>query len=295
MSQRLPSLNALKAFEAAGRCLSFTRAASELHVTASAISHQIKMLEEDLGVRMFVRENSRLALTPQGERLLPVLTQLFGQMASAIDAVRVSGKQRPLNVMLRPYFAQKWLIPRLQEFWVAHPDVDLQLVHSIHAPDFTQVDLAIQWTEQPGAEFESILLVNGDLTPVCSPLMLARLTVPATPDQLCEHVLLDEESPRNWDRWLELAGAQCTPRKRISIDDTNVRIGAAADGQGFVLTCLSLLKAELACGELVAPFDLAMPCYSYYLVYPKATLQRREVLDFIDWIVAEARRASSRH
>ena len=292
MIQRLPSLNALKAFEAAGRHLSFTKAASELHVTQSAISHQIKMLEEDLGVRMFLRDVSRLVLTPEAQQLLPVLTTLFAQMNAAVNAVRVSGKQRPLHVVLRPYFAQKWLIPRLEKFWSAYPDINLQLVHSIALPDFSQASLGIVWIDQPPPDWEAIELINGDLTPVCSPQTLARYQRPITPEDLANELLLDEESPANWDAWLTLAGMSgMTPRRRISIDDTNVRIRAARDGQGFVLTTLALLETEIAAGQLVAPFTPSLRKYSYYLVYPKQMQLRREIRDFVDWILQQARPA----
>lgn len=295
MPQRLPSLNALRVFEAAGRHLSFTQAALELHVTQSAISHQIKLLEEDLGTRLFQREGTKLLLTEDGEQLLPALSRLFAEMVAAVDAVRVSTRQRPLDILLRPYFAHEWLIPRLERFWQAHPDIDLHLVHSIQPPDFSnhQIDLAIQWTRQPSPEFESVLLLKGDLTPVCSPRLLEARGGSLHPAELREYPLLDEESPDNWDHWLALAGvAGLAPRKRISIDDTNVRLQAAIDGQGFMLTCPSLLRYEVVRGRLlVAPFDIMLPSYSYYLVYPKNTPLKPQLRRFIDWILAEARRS----
>ena len=290
MTQRLPSLNALKAFEAAGRHLSFTKAATELHVTQSAISHQVKMLEEDLGVRMFLRDGSKLVLTPDAAQLLPILTNLFAQMACAVDSVRISGKHKPVNVVLRPYFAQKWLIPRLEQFWAAHPDVNLELVHSTALPDFAHASLGIVWIDSVPPDWEAVELVNGDMTPVCSPQMLRRYSRPITPQDLAHEILLDEAKPENWDAWLALAGVPgLQPRRRISIDDTNVRVRAARDGQGFVMTTLALLQHELAAGELVAPFQHSLRRYSYYLVYPKQTLIRREVRQFVDWVVGQAR------
>lgn len=290
MPQRLPPLNTLRTFEVAARCLSFTQASLELHVTPSAISHQIKLLEDDLGVRLFRRDNNRLLLTDAGAYLLPQCATLFTELMNAAQKVREMGMGRPLNIALRPYFAQKWLLPRMADFWQKHPDIELALHHTIHMPAFTDdsIDLAIAWSDGNFPGLESRLLVNGDLTPVCNPRILKPNHGNLSPDLLADHVLLDEETPANWDRWLELAGiAKLRPRKRIGIDDTNVRLHAAVDGQGFMLTCLSLLERELREGILVAPFDLALPHYSYYLIYKSDSATNQKTQTFIDWLMAQ--------
>lgn len=290
MPQRLPPLNTLRTFEVAARCLSFTQASLELHVTPSAISHQIKLLEDDLGVRLFRRDNNRLLLTDAGAYLLPQCATLFNELMNAAQKVREMGMGRPLNIALRPYFAQKWLLPRMADFWQKHPDIELALHHTIHIPAFADdsIDLAIAWSDGNFPGLESRLLVNGDLTPVCNPRILKPNHGNLSPDLLADHVLLDEETPANWDRWLELAGiAKLRPRKRIGIDDTNVRLHAAVDGQGFMLTCLSLLARELREGILVAPFDLALPHYSYYLIYKSDSATNQKTQTFIDWLMAQ--------
>lgn len=290
MSRRLPPLNALRSFEAAARCLSFTQAAAELHVTPSAVSHQVKLMEDDLGTRLFRRDNNRLLLTEAGMYLLPRCTAIFEQLSDLAQGVRGMNAPRPLNLSLRPYFAQKWLLPRLADFWKRYPQIDVSLHHSIQPPTFAsdQFDLAVVWGDGQFPGLEARLLVNGDLIPVCHPSILGGART-VSPEVLAEHVLLDEEAPHNWDRWLEAAGAaHVKPRRRISIDDTNVRLHAAIDRQGFMLTCLSMIERELKEGILIAPFRTALPHYGYYLVYRKDAETKDGVRTFVEWIVAQA-------
>lgn len=291
MTNRLPPLNTLKTFEVAARHLSFTQASLELNVTPSAISHQIKLLEENLGVRLFRRENNRLLLTDAGSYLLPECSRSFAHLLEVTQKVRDLGNGRPLTIALRPYFAQKWLMPRVPSFWQQHPEIELSLHHTIQfsPTSLDACDIAIAWASGHFPGLESHLLVNGDLTPVCSPATAKTLGSPPTAAALAGQVLLDEETSDNWDRWLELAGQpRLKPFKRVSIDDTNVRLHAAIDGQGFILTCLSLLERELSEGTLVAPFPTALPHYSYYLLYRPDVLSNPQARIFIDWLKAQA-------
>lgn len=287
LESRLPSLNSLRVFEVAARYMSFTQAANELHVTQSAVSHRIKLLEEELGMRLFKRENAKLALTEEGQKLLPELSRIFFQLKSAVDNVKINSKKQPLSIVLRPYFAQSWLLPRLPEFWESHPEIDLHLIHSIHPPSFTTgpYDLAIQWTQCPSDDVEAIKLVDGTLTPCCSPRFLQDKELKI--NDLYDYLLLDEESPTNWNQWLDLAGLDRTNvSKRLSIDDTNVRIQAAVDGAGFMLTCLSLLEQNGHMKkELIAPFpEIGIDSYDYYLIYPKDGILKKQTKVFIDWL-----------
>ncbi|MFV3372465.1 LysR substrate-binding domain-containing protein [Pseudomonas sp. NY15435] len=291
MTNRLPPLNTLKTFEVAARHLSFTQASLELNVTPSAISHQIKLLEENLGIRLFRRENNRLLLTDAGSYLLPECSRTFAHLLDVTQKVRELGNGRPLSIALRPYFAQKWLMPRVSSFWQQHPEIELSLHHTIQfsPTSLDTYDIAIAWASGHFPGLESYLLVNGDLTPVCSPRTLTALGEPVTAASLAGQVLLDEETPDNWDRWLEMAGQpRLKPFKRVSIDDTNVRLHAAIDGQGFILTCLSLLDRELSEGTLVAPFHTALPHYSYYLLYRPDVLNNPQARIFIEWLKAQA-------
>lgn len=288
IDSRLPSLNSLRVFEVAARYMSFTQAANELHVTQSAVSHRIKTLEEELGMRLFKRENTKLVLTEEGEKLLPELSKIFFQIRSVINNVKASSKKQPLYIVLRPYFAQNWLLPRLPDFWAAHPEIDLHLLHSIQPPMFNanNYDLAIQWSHTPTDEVEAIKLLDGSLTACCSPSVIGEKDF--TINDLYDHVLLDEESQTNWNNWLDLAGLdQKKISKRLSIDDTNVRMQAAIDGTGFMLTCLSLLEQNGSMNKkLIAPFpDVKLYNYNYYLVYPKDGILKKQAKIFIDWIV----------
>jgi len=292
---RLPPLNTLKTFETAARHLSFTTAASELHVTPSAISHQIKLLEDCLGVRLFRREHNHLLLTEAGHYLLPECREAFSLLAQSIQDTRRLGTKRQLTLVLRPYFAQKWLMPRLSSFWQAHPEIDLRLQHSTQppAPALEGCDAAIVWGNGDFGDLQSHLLVNGDLTPVCSPSLWQSIAQPSLPQALAGQVLLDEETPDNWDSWLQLGGdslfSLCQSNRRISIDDTNVRLYFALSGKGFMLTCLSLLEPELTKGALLAPFPLVLPAWSYYLVWRADALQTPSTLAFIDWLKQQSR------
>lgn len=288
MTHRLPPLNTLRTFEAAARHLSFTQASTELNVTPSAISHQIKLLEDNLGVRLFRRENNRLLLTDAGCYLLPECTASFGRLLEVTQRVRDLGNGRSLNIALRPYFAQKWLMPRIGQFWQRHPEIELVLQHNLSSVAGEGIDLVIAWGDGHFPGMESHLLVNGDMTPVCHPSLLQRYGGSMRPCDLVEQVLLDEENTQNWDVWLAQAGVpSLVPRKRMSIDDTNVRLHATIDGQGFSLTCLSLLQRELNEATLVAPFATVLPHYSYYLLYKTDVLSNPKAKTFIDWLLAE--------
>jgi LysR family glycine cleavage system transcriptional activator len=290
---RLPPLTALRAFEAAGRHLNFTRAAEELHVTQAAVSHQIKLLEEHLGQALFRRAGRNLALTPAGRALLPALGEAFGQIAAAVEGLGAAEQAGALSVTLRPYFAMKWLAPRLGRFWRAFPGIALSLHHSIEAVDFAreEVDLAVLWGrgDWPGVAAEA--LQAGELAPVCSPALLAGPRPLEGPADLARHNLLHEESRDLWTRWLAAAGLpDLAAAHETIVDDTNVRLEAAVDGQGVALGWIPLLAEELASGRLVRPFEMALEGYAYYVVTPPGGLARPKVRAFRDWLFEEAAR-----
>ncbi len=298
MATRLPPLTALRAFEAAGRRLNFTRAAEELNVTQAAVSHQIKSLEAHLGVTLFRRRGRGLALSEAGQALLPVLGDAFGRIGEAIEGLGRAGESGVLNVTLRPYFGMKWLAPRLGRFWQACPQIALRLHHSIAPVDFAreEADLAVLWGRGDWPDVEAELLLGGELAPVCSPLLMAGAHPLRVPGDLRHHNLLHEESHELWPRWLTAAGArEVEPKAGTSIDDTNVRLEAAMDGQGVVLGWIPLLAEDLAAGRLVRPFDLALEDYGYYVVTAPGGLARPKVRDFRDWLLAERARDIKLH
>jgi len=291
MSRRLPPLNALRAFEAAARHLSFTRAAEELHVTQTAISHQIKALEERLGVQLFRRLPRGLLLTEEAQRYLPPVRAAFDQIAAATDRLS-RDRAGILTVSVLPSFAAKWLVPRLGRLRQAHPELELRIIATPRLADFArdEVDVGIRMGRghYPGLRVER--LFGDTLFPVCSPQLLAGPAPLRTPEDLRHHLLLAGDEHPGWAEWLRHAGVEGVevPRGPL-LDDSSLVLQAAIDGQGVALTRASLAAHDLAAGRLIKPFELALPFHlAYYLVAPEATADQPKVKAFRDWLLAEA-------
>ena len=287
-------MNSLRVFKAAARHLSFTRAAAELGVTQAAISHQIKALERHVGITLFRRLTRQLVLTEEGQILQRAVERSFAGIGDALERISGRDANRPLRVNLRPYFAARWLSPRLNRFWQRHPDIELRLHHPPDpGPDLTRMeaDIAVRWGGGEWSRLESELLMNVEVTPVCSP-KLARGPPPLDrPENLRFHTLLHEENYDTWIRWLDAAGvAGIDARRGPIIDDSNVRTQAAIDGQGVAMGMTPLLADDFATKRLVRPFDLALADQGYYIVYPPGTLSRPKVRAFRDWLLLEASR-----
>lgn len=294
MSRDLPSLTSLRAFEAAARHLSFTKAAAELHVTQAAISHQVKGLEQHLGVRLFRRLTRRLLLTDEAQTLLNVVQRSFDNIAGTVQQLSKQSSHGTLDVVLRPFFAARWLSQRLSRFWVQHPEITLRLHHSSATIDFPQadLDLAVRWGDGNWQGVEVELLVPAKIAPVCSPSVLEGDLPLRTPADLRHHSLMHDEHADLWPRWFAGVGLPDidTPVGPV-IDDTNVRIQAAIDGQGFTLAPLALLRDDIATGRLVTPFDYVLDHLGYYIVYPRGSLAQPKIRAFRDWLLAEASQA----
>jgi LysR family glycine cleavage system transcriptional activator len=293
MTRRLPPLNALRAFEAAARHLSFTRAADELHVTQTAISHQIKGLEERLGVRLFRRLPRGLLLTEEAQRFLPPVRDAFDQIAAAAERLVAVGSSGTLTVSVLPSFASKWLVPRLGRFRAAHPDLDLRISATSQLVDFARddVDVGIRMGRgvYPGLRVER--LFGEALVPVCSPRLLEGAHPLRRPEDLVHHVLLHDEDATGWELWLELAGVSGISTRRGPIfTDSGMVVQAAAEGQGVALARRVLAAGDLAAGRLIQPFDVIIPHdLAYYLVCPEATADRAKIAAFRSWLLAESR------
>ncbi len=294
MSRRLPPLNALRAFEAAARHLSFTRAAAELHVTQTAISHQIKALEERLGVRLFRRLPRGLLLTEAAQRLLPPVRDAFDQIAAATERLAAGGASATLTVSVLPSFAAKWLVPRLGRLRAAHPDLDLRISASSELVDFARddVDVGIRMGSgvYPGLRVER--LFGEALVPVCSPLLREGPHPLLRPEDLAHHVLLHDEDYAGWELWLRLAGVPGVLARRGPVfTDSGMVVQAAAEGQGVALARRVLAAGDLAAGRLVQPFDVSIPHdLAYYLVCPEATAEQPKIAAFRSWLLAESQR-----
>jgi LysR family glycine cleavage system transcriptional activator len=296
MNGRLPPLNALRAFEAAGRLLSFAKAAAELHVTAAAISHQIKGLEDDLGTKLFRRATRAVVLTEAGQALLPALRDGFERIAAGVAALHALDRRGILTVSSAPSFASRWLVPRLGHFNARHPEIDVRLSANMQLADFARdgVDVAIRYGRgnYPGLHVERLL--PDEMFPVCSPELLKRGPKLRKPDDLRHFALLHDESPvaaPDWTMWLRAAGAtQVDPARGLRFNNFDMVLTAAVAGDGVALARSSLTTAELAAGRLVQPFPLRLASdLASYFVCPPAALKSRRVVLFRAWLFEEIR------
>ncbi len=292
MSRFLPPLNALRAFESAGRHLSFTRAAAELNVTQAAVSHQIKALEERLGVTLFKRQNRRLLLTDAGQAYLPSVRDTFEGLARATERLLARDRGGALTASVLPSFAAKWLVPRLGRFRAAHPDIDVRLSTDLSLSDFARndVDVGIRYGQGGYPGLESVRLMTEELFPVCSPALLRGDKPLRKPSDLQFHTLLHDDFQVDWRLWLTAAGVKgIDPARGPTFTDSSMVIQAAVEGQGVALARSVLSASDLAAGRLVKPFEVSMPAsWAYYLVYPPATRDSPKIAAFRTWLLAEA-------
>jgi LysR family glycine cleavage system transcriptional activator len=290
MPRRLPPLNALRAFEAAARHASFSAAGKELNVTHGAVSHQVRGLEEHLGVLLFHRTGRAVALTAEGRRLLPALTEAFDRIGRAV--AELGGEaDRPLAIGVEPSFAARWLVLRLARFRQAHPGIEVSLLPSTQLVDFDRedVDLAIRYGRGgwPGLIVER--LMDDTYFPVAAPEIASRLAKPA---DLAGETLLHEESTSYWQAWLELAGVAdvVDAGRGPRFTESSLALQAAAAGQGVALGGAALGGLDLADGRLVRPFALESPSEArYWLVRPPRSRRNPKAEAFRTWLLAEAR------
>jgi LysR family glycine cleavage system transcriptional activator len=292
MQRRLPPLTSLRAFEAAGRHLSFTKAAEELTVTQAAISHQVKALEEHLNTALFLRLPRQLELTKAGKILLPVVRDAFNRIGESVAELNKDVASAALTVKLAPSFAAKWLLPRLDDFRRKHPQIELSLTHSNEAADFKRqsVDIAITYGKGDWRGVVSDRVLDIDFFPVCSPQFMHGEYPLTTPKNLARYTLLHDTDHAAWSDWLALAGIEnVDPQRGTVVDDTNVLMQAAIDGLGVALGSAHFVADRLASGRLVRPFDTTLRNdYAYYVVCPKKHLKRPEVSDFKTWLMEQA-------
>jgi len=298
MSSRLPPLNALRAFEAAARHLSFRRAAEELFVTPAAISHQIKGLEDYLGVPLFHRLNKSLLLTEAGQAALPTLREGFERLAEAVELMRADSPSRFLTVSVAPSFASKWLVPRLERFRQSVPGIDIRIDATSRCVDFIRdrVDLGIRYGAGDYPGLHSDCLRDDEIVPVCNPALLTGGHPLQQPVDLRYHTLLHIDDPvitgggwPDWSMWLISAGVDGVDGSRgPRFSQASMAIQAAVEGHGVALVGAVLVEDDLAAGRLVNPFCLRAPVkFCYYLVCPPAAVQRQAVAAFREWLLAE--------
>jgi LysR family transcriptional regulator, glycine cleavage system transcriptional activator len=292
MLRRLPALNALKAFEAAARHESFTRAAEELCVTQGAVSHQVKALEAELGIKLFNRERQRLIITEAGRDYLMVLRDAFDRIAVGTERLVQRQTSGVLTVSTSPDFAAKWLVNRLGRFAEAHPGIDLRISATLHHIDFARedVDLAVRHGDGSWAGLDVARLSTEQLFAVCSPKLLSGRQRISKPADVLKFPLLHLDDRKDWARWLEAAGvANAELAHGPVLNRASMIIDAAVDGQGIALARTTLAAWDLINGRLVRPLaETLRLSKTYWIVCPKATSALPKIKTFREWLLAEA-------
>jgi len=288
----LPSLNGLRAFESAARHLSFTGAAEELNVTQTAISHQIRRLEEQLGIRLFERRNRALALTREAQAYLPSVRAAFDDLRQATARLLRPERDDVLTVSTTASLAAKWLVTRAAAFQQAHPGIEVRITTSTQLVDFhrDQVDMAVRYGRGNWPGLRARWLMAEDIFPVCSPALLQGARPLRQPEDLAYHTLLHTTAWReDWQLWLTAAGlpVSLASRRGMIFDQSFMAIQAAMEGLGVALGRTRFVEADLAAGRLVVPFDVVLPANAgFYVVVPEATADTPKVAAFRDWLVA---------
>jgi len=291
---RLPPLNAIRAFEAAARHLSITLAAEELSVTPGAVSRQIKGLEDALGLQLLRRGHRQIALTRQGSDYYRAVTRALETLREATRRLKRRGQRQPLKIRAYTTFAMRWLIPRLSGFHAAHPGIEVLLKASLDPVDFRKEDIdgAIRLGDGHWTGAHSYRLVDNILAPVASPVLLkagARLRRPA---DLAQHTLLHSIArPDDWARWLEAAGAadKVDARAGMTHESSAMAYAAAVEGQGIAMAQLFLVEKDLADGRLALPFrkTVDMDDYTYYLLTPAHREETAHMRSFRLWLLEQ--------
>jgi len=293
MTRQIPPLNALRAFEAVARHLSFTGAADELGVTQGAVSQQVKKLEAHLGLLMFRRVHQGLLLTDSGQAYLPVVRDAFDGLALGTRTLQSRERRGILTVSVSAGFATKWLVPRSHRFYERHPEIDLRISASPEHINFARgdIDLAVRHGDGIWPELDAVRLMAENVFPVCSPAMAGKPDKPMAPIDLRHQTLLRSWRPDYWPRWFTAAGAAgaVDTARGPAFDDHSNAIQAAIDGRGVALGRTALVGDDLLAGRLVRPFERVIPAdIAYWIVCPKGTAGRPKIVAFREWLLAEA-------
>ncbi|MDX2158238.1 MAG: transcriptional regulator GcvA [Hyphomicrobiaceae bacterium] len=302
MPRPLPPLNALRAFEATARHLSFTLAADELSVTPAALSHQIKGLEDFLGQRLFDRKTRSIALTPAGLALYPGLHAAFLQIRQSVELIDRASADNVLVISAPPGFTAKWLVPRLYRFLMENPEIDARISATQTLANFTSdgVDLAIRNSRAVPNGHWSKRLLGISLIAVASPRLIAEHDIRKPGDLARVTLIHDDMLGRltglpTWSEWLAAAGVEGVNLARgLRLSSSDHALDAAVEGAGFLLAHKALAHDDLKTGRLVAPFGLELPTDRVFsLVCPEVNARRPKVRAFCDWALEEARRTEA--
>ncbi len=289
--QLLPTLSGLRGFEAAARRMSFTEAAQELNVSQTAISHQVRKLEEQLELKLFNRAGKSISLTSAGEKLLSASGQCFETLYRVVSEIKTESLANVLTISVTPSFASKWLVQRLDHLWHKYPGIQLRIHHSLELANFTTdgVDVAIRagdgdWT---GAVTKLNLLL--DLSPICHPSILEGERPLKNPEDLKHHKLLHEDNHDDWTIWLDTVGAvDVDPKSGNVMNDSNSLGIAVENCQGVALGRMALIEGDLKSGRIARPFSTSIPSpFAYYLVCPEKKYDDPNVKRFREFILNE--------
>ncbi len=313
MPYRLPPLNALRAFEVAARHLSFKKAAAELSVTPTAVSHQIKSLEDFLGLTLFHRLTRALELTPHGLAMLPKVREGLACFAEAVENAHEQPVDGRLFVVLPPSFATRWLVPRLRGFSESAPSLNLHIIRALNTIDGDQEAVGTAFQQAGMRQDDSVVVIRygagsypgfhvdrifgADYIAVCSPKLLESDPPLQTPDDMRFQVLLHDDattrvhSGLSWEEWFRLAGVNGVDSSAgPHFSDSGLVYVAALDGLGVALASKPLVAKAIEQGRLVAPFDIAVgQHFAYYLVIPEDIFERPAVAAFRHWLLEESR------
>src|SRR6185312_2064582 len=291
---RLPPLNALKAFEAAARHESFTRAAEELCVTQGAVSHQVKALETELALKLFNRERQRLIITEAGRDYLSVVRDALDRIAIGTERLLQRQNTGVLTVSTSPDFAAKWLVHRLGHFAEAQTGIDLRVSATLHHVDFAreEVDMAVRHGDGSWPGLETVQLSAEQLFAVCSPKLLAGRRRLEKPADILRFPLIHLDSRADWTKWLRGVGIDDADATHGPVlNQASMVIDAAINGQGVALARTTLAAWDLINGRLVRPFRESLRISkTYWIICPKATTALPKIVTFREWLLAEASR-----
>ncbi|VVM74264.1 Glycine cleavage system transcriptional activator [Pseudomonas fluorescens] len=291
MTVSLPSLNGLRAFEAVARHMSFTKAAEELNVTQTAVSHQIRRLEAELGVHLFLRLAEGLALSEEGQAYLPGIRAAFQELRYSTEQLLEGRHESVLTISTLVSVASKWLLPRLPSFQQAFADIDVRISASTELVDFRKgtIDAAIRYGRGDWKGLQADFLMSDEIFPVCSPALAKTLSTPA---DLARHTMLQVSgvTATDWSTWLSAAGQplQLAEGPRLTFDLAMMAVQAAVDGQGVCIGRSTYVEDDLRVGRLVLPFDLRLKDQlGFYLVTPRETAHVKKIVAFRAWLLAQ--------
>jgi LysR family glycine cleavage system transcriptional activator len=294
MARRLPPLNALVVFEAAARHLSFTRASEELHVTQAAVSHQIKSLEDHLGIGLFHRlgRGQGLVLTEAGREYLPAITSALEVIRVSTDLARREKPKRVLNIATLDSIGSRWLLPRLSQFMGEHPSVDVRITAAAPEEDALQhgvAEIELRYGTGGWADLEAVRFMSESIFPVCSPKLFRGQHALREPRDLRYHTLLHDVMNTGWRDWLAATGAsEVDPERGPGFNHSHLVIQAAEMGEGVALGRGPLVLDALESGALVRPFALTLPApFAYYVVTAPRSAQNPVVRAFCDWVILQ--------